>query len=59
MPEPPETSPARPPSKPYERENDNLKGGEPPRPATEPEGAAGSSRSDKTLTNPATGAPNP
>ena len=32
--------------------------GEPPRPATEPPGAEDSSRSRKTLTDPATGAPN-
>ena len=37
--------------------DEDLKPGAPPRPATEPEGAAGSSRTDKTLTDPATGEP--
>jgi hypothetical protein len=32
--------------------------GEPPRPATEPRGARGSSNSGKTATDPATGKPN-
>ncbi len=40
-------------------ENDNLKAGKPPRPATEPHGSKGSSESDETLTDPATGAPKP
>lgn len=31
--------------------------GEPPRPATEPAGAEGSQRNDKTATDPGTGAP--
>ena len=39
-------------------ENENLKPGEPPRPATEPGGAEGSSNSGETLTDPATGEPN-
>ena len=39
--------------------DDDLKPGSPPRPATEPAGSEGSSRSDKTMTDPATGAPNP
>jgi len=41
-------------------ENENLKpgrDGEPPRPATEPAGARGSTRTGKTATDPATGAP--
>ncbi len=40
-------------------ENDNLKvtGDNAPRPATEPEGAEGSTKTDKTLTDPATGHP--
>ena len=45
-----------------EIENENLKPdrpGHPPRPATEPDGAKGSSNSGKTETDPATGAPNP
>jgi hypothetical protein len=40
-----------------ERENDNMKPGEPPRPASEPKGAEGSSSTTKTKTDPATGAP--
>ncbi len=43
----------------HERENENLKPSGPPRPATEPAGGEGSSRSSKTKTDPATGAPNP
>ena len=38
-------------------ENENLKRGEPPRPATEPSGQEHSTRTDKTRTDPATGAP--
>ncbi len=42
--------------------DDNLKTprheGEPPRPATEPDHAEGTSATDKTLTDPATGRPN-
>ena len=40
-------------------ENDNLKSGgdNPPRPATEPEGAEESTKTDKTRTDPATGSP--
>ena len=40
----------------YNRDDD-LKPGRPPRPATEPEGAEGSSRNDKTRSDPATGEP--
>ncbi|MHB8287016.1 MAG: hypothetical protein ACYDD1_20400 [Caulobacteraceae bacterium] len=40
-------------------ENDNMKGGKPPRPATEPHGSKGSSESEHTMTDPATGAPKP
>jgi hypothetical protein len=40
----------------YNRDDDQ-KPGTPPRPATEPGGAQGSSRSAKTLTDPATGEP--
>jgi hypothetical protein len=36
-----------------------LKEGEPPRPATEPDHAEGSSNGAETLTDPATGRPNP
>jgi hypothetical protein len=32
--------------------------GKPPRPASEPEGSEGSTRNDKTATDPATGEPN-
>ena len=39
--------------------DDDQKPGSPPRPATEPAGSEGSSRSTKTLTDPATGEPNP
>ncbi len=38
-------------------ENENLKHGDPPRPATEPAGQEHSTKTDKTLTDPATGAP--
>ena len=44
-----------------ETENENQrpgKNGQPPRPATEPKGAEGSSNSGHTQTDPATGAPN-
>lgn len=44
-----------------ETENENQrsdKPGNPPRPATEPKGAKGSSNSGRTKTEPATGAPN-
>jgi hypothetical protein len=41
----------------HERENENLKPGQPPRPATEPPGAEGSARNDKTRTDPASGTP--
>ena len=41
----------------HERENENLKPGEPPRPSTEPAGSHGSSQTSKTRTDPATGAP--
>lgn len=39
-------------------ENEMLKPGDPPRPATEPQGAEGSSKTRKTQTDPATGEPN-
>lgn len=39
--------------------DDALKPGAPPRPATEPRGGEGSSRNDKTMTDPATGEPQP
>ena len=41
----------------YNRD-DELKPGRPPRGAHEPQGSEGSARTDKTLTDPATGAPN-
>ena len=48
---------------PRQTENDNLRPpeheGEPPRPATEPEGSEGSSNSGDTETDPATGEQNP
>ena len=37
--------------------DEDLKPASPPRPATEPAGAKGSSRSGKTATDPATGEP--
>jgi hypothetical protein len=43
-----------------EVENENMKparDGQPPRPATEPKGAQGSSKNPETLTDPATGEP--
>lgn len=39
--------------------DDDQKPGSPPRPATEPAGSRGSSRTPKTATDPATGAPTP
>jgi hypothetical protein len=42
----------------YNRDDDQ-KPGRPPRPATEPEGAASSTRSDKTQTDPGSGEPRP
>ena len=44
-------------AKPKDRENDMIKPGSPPRPATEPAGASSSSKNDDTLTDPATGEP--
>ncbi len=41
-----------------ERQNEELKPGQPTRPATEPDGAEGSSKTSKTKTDPATGKPN-
>ncbi len=38
-------------------ENENLKPQSPPRPATEPDGAEHSTKTDKTLTDAATGEP--
>lgn len=46
-------------AKPRTRENDNLKPGEPPRSATEPDGSEPSVQNNKTLTDPSTGEPNP
>ena len=39
--------------------DEDLKPGSPPRPANEPQGAAGSSRNPKTQVDPATGEPQP
>lgn len=47
----------RPPDAARNRDED-MKPGRPPRPATEPPGAENTSRSNKTLTDPATGALN-
>ncbi len=38
--------------------DEDMKPGRPPRPATEPAGSESSSRTPKTMTDPATGAPN-
>ena len=46
-------------AKPQGRENDMLKPGSPPRPATEPAGAGASTKTSKTQTDPATGEPQP
>ena len=53
----PDTKPASRPDN-RETENENLKPGSPPRPASEPSGSEGSSETDKTMTDPATGTPN-
>jgi hypothetical protein len=42
-----------------ETEYEMEKPGRPPRPATEPKGSERSSKNSKTITDPATGAPNP
>ena len=39
--------------------DEDMKPGVPPRPATEPVGSEGSSRNSKTMTDPATGEPQP
>ena len=55
------TSPSTERPKNREVENENLRprrDGQPPRPSTEPPGAAPSQQSDETLTDPGTGAPN-
>ena len=44
-------------AKPRTRENDNLKPGQPPRPATEPDGSSASTRNGHTRTDPGSGAP--
>lgn len=44
-------------AKPRSRENDNLKPGAPPRPATEPPGSERSVRNPETLTDPGSGEP--
>jgi hypothetical protein len=54
---------SRPASRPDNRETENEdqrvdKAGQPPRPATEPSGAEGSSNSGETATDPATGEAN-
>jgi hypothetical protein len=51
---------ARPDTREIENENQKPdRPGEPPRPATEPDGAKDSSNSGQTETDPATGEPNP
>ena len=51
----------RPSNRETETEDQRTPGreGTPPRPATEPKGAEGSSNSGETATDPATGKPNP
>lgn len=51
---------ARPTDRQTENENQRTpdREGQPPRPATEPRGAEGSSNSGETATDPATGQPN-
>jgi hypothetical protein len=39
-------------------ENENLRPGSPPRPATEPKGAEHSTKNSKTATDPGSGEPN-
>jgi hypothetical protein len=41
----------------YEMENENMKANDPPHPETEPAGSEGSSDSQKTRSDPATGEP--
>lgn len=55
------TDPRRPSNRETENENQRtpVHEGEPPRPATEPPGAGGSSNPGSTETDPATGEPNP
>ncbi len=55
------TAPDRPSSRETETEDQRTPPhkGQPPRPATEPRGAEGSSNSGETATDPATGSPNP
>ena len=50
-------TPAEPYTSDYENQRRPPGPGEPPRPATEPVGSEGSSDTDKTLTDPATGEP--
>ena len=45
------------PQDPARTRDEDLKPGRPPRPATEPDGAEGSTRNSKTRTDPATGQP--
>ena len=55
------STPARPDNSETETEDQRTpaREGEPPHPATEPEGSEGSSNSGETATDPATGKPNP
>jgi hypothetical protein len=57
--EPQPATGARQPLPPSYNRDDEMKPGEPPRTAYEPEGSEGSTRTAKTLTDPATGEPNP
>lgn len=55
------THPDRPSTRETETENQRSpsRGGQPPRPATEPKGSENTSNSGETATDPATGMPNP
>ena len=57
--EPEPAADARQPLQPAYNRDDEMKPGEPPRTAYEPKGSEGSTRNAKTLTDPATGEPNP
>jgi hypothetical protein len=51
------SDPASRPTDPARNRDEDLKPGRPPRPATEPPEAEGSSKTSKTATDPATGEP--
>ncbi|MFN3515479.1 MAG: hypothetical protein ACK41C_20725 [Phenylobacterium sp.] len=51
--------PAQAPEDAARTRDEDMRPGRPPRPATEPKGSEGSQRNRKTLTDPATGEPEP